>query len=210
MSRTRFLGFVLISASLLPSGVAPKAAAAEEAKPRVAYHHSLVLSVGNRDESADLIIAAAEKLDGYFIERTDDMLRLKVPVENVKRLLSQIEPLGKVLERTLTAQDLGDIVEERRTRLASKQEVLQRYFAVLAGAGAGAVVEVEQEMTSLVTEIESLKGSLLMYEHELKYAEVDVSFHFRERRPPVNDGRSSFHWLNTMNLADLIGEFGHE
>ena len=188
----------------------PTWATAEEARPRVAYQHSLVLKVGNRDQAADAVIAAVEKLDGYFIERTDENVRLKVPVESVKKLLAQIEPLGVVVERKQEAQDLGDVMDERRTRLLSKQEVLQRYFAVLAGAGPNAVVEVEQEMTALVVEIESLKGSLVMYEHQLKYADVVVSFQFRERRPPIRDGSSSFEWLNTMNLVDLIWRFGHE
>jgi hypothetical protein len=189
---------------------APSMSVAEEAKPRVAYRHSVVLKVGNRDQAADSVIAAAEKLDGYFIDRTDGMVRLKVPADSVKRLLAEVEPLGVVLERQQQAQDLGDVMDERRTRLSSKQEVLQRYFAVLAVAGPSAVVEVEQEMTNLVGEIESLKGSLQMYEHELRFAEVEVSFQFRERRPPVKDGSSSFRWLNSMNLADLISEFSHD
>jgi hypothetical protein len=198
------------AALVLVCSLVPTLIQAEEARPRVAYQHSLVLKVGNRDQAADQVIAAVEKLDGYFIERTDEMLRLKVPVESVKRLLLQVEPLGVVIERKQEAQDLGDIMDERRTRLASKQEVLQRYFTVLTGAGPSAVVEVEQEMTSLVAEIEGLKGSLTMYEHQLRYADVVVSFAFRERRPPVRDGSSSFRWLNTMNLADLIWGFGHD
>jgi hypothetical protein len=198
------------AALVLACCLVPSVVGAQETKPRVAYQHSLVLKVGNRDQVADQLIVAVEKLDGYFIERTDEMLRLKVPVESVKKVLAAVEPLGVVIERKQEAQDLGDSMDERRTRLASKQEVLQRYFAVLSNAGPSAVVEVEQEMTSLVQEIESLKGSLTMYEHQLKYADVVVSFQFRERRPPVRDGSSSFRWLNTMNLADLIWGFSHE
>ena len=196
---------LVCSFALLPALVQ-----AEEPKPRVAYQHSLVLKVGNRDQAGDAVIAAAEKLDGYFIERSDDGVRLKVPVANVKKLVAAVEQLGVVIERKQEARDLGDTMDEYRTRLGSKQEVLQRYFAVLVNAGPSAVVEVQQEMTSMVQEIENLKGTLNMYEHQLKLADVVVSFQFRERRPPVRDGSSSFKWLNTMNLADLIWRFGHE
>ncbi|MBI5508052.1 MAG: DUF4349 domain-containing protein [Deltaproteobacteria bacterium] len=184
--------------------------AEEDAKPRVAVRHALVLKVGNRDQAADAAVALAEKLDGYFVERTDDYVRFKVPVARVKELLHQLEPLGVVIQRNVEAQDLGERMDEQRTRLNSKQEVLQRYFAVLGIAGANAVVEVESQMTQLVQEIEGLKGQLQMCEHQLRLAEVGVSFQFRDRRPPVRDGSSSFEWLNTMNLADLLWSFGHD
>ena len=81
---------------------------------------------------------------------------------------------------------------------------------MLNTAGPNAVVEVEQQMTTLVEEIESLKGQLQLFEHQLQLADIVVSFQFRDRRPPVRDGSSSFKWLNTMNLVDLIWEFGRE
>jgi len=85
--------------------------------------------------------------------------------------------------------------------------VLERYFDVLHNARPQAVTTVEHEMTSLIAEIEQLQGALVFAEHRLSYAQLDVSFEFRDRQAPVNNGNSSFPWLNTMNLADLIGDF---
>jgi hypothetical protein len=97
-----------------------------------------------------------------------------------------------------------------RTRLASREGMLQHYFKVVAGASSSQVEEVERAMTELVQEIESLRGAIQLQEHQLAYAEVVVSFSFRDRRAPVASGRSSFDWLNSVNLADLIADFGHE
>ncbi len=183
---------------------------AGESAPRVAYRFTRVVKVVQREQASDAVVGLAERLDGYFLERDDGMVRLKVPTAKVKELVDAVEKLGTVVERVQEASDLGDTMAEHRTRLASREEVLQRYFAVLSGAGPNAVVEVEREMTGIVQEIESLRGLLNVYEHELRYAEVLVRFSFKDRRPPARDGNSSFAWLNSVNLADLLSEFGHD
>ena len=40
-------------------------------------------------------------------------------------------------------------------------------------------------------------------------AEITVSFRFRDRAAPAATGTSSFPWLNTVNLTDLVEDFRH-
>jgi hypothetical protein len=178
--------------------------------PRVAFHHALVLKVADRDATADAVIAVAEKSGGYFLSRTNDAVRLKIPVAAVKEALAAIEPLGTVAQRSTQAADVGEKLDMVRTRLASREGMLKHYFTVVATASDTQMPEVEAAMTTLVQEIESLRGTVELVEHQLRYAAVDVNFSFRDRRAPAASGRSSFEWLNTVNLSDLIAEFGHE
>jgi hypothetical protein len=180
-----------------------------ETEGRTAVSASLVLKVTNRDSAADALIDAAEKRGGWFATRDDHSVVLVVPVQRVDELVAEVEPLGVVVERTFAAEDVTSRLREQRTRLASRKEVFERYFAVLQRAGHGTVVEVESQMTSLVQEIEDLKGSIKLLEHQLAYARVTVQFQFRDRRPPARSGDSSFGWLNTVNLVDLFAEFSH-
>jgi hypothetical protein len=194
-----------------PGGAPPDGSAPAKASgPRVAFRHALVLKVADRDAAADAVIAAAEKLSGYFLQRSNDAVKLKIPVAAARGLLGAIEPLGTVVSRSTEATDLGERLDQMRTRLASREGMLQHYFKVVAGASSSQVEEVERAMTELVQEIESLRGAIQLQEHQLAYAEVVVSFSFRDRRAPVASGRSSFDWLNSVNLADLIADFGHE
>lgn len=183
---------------------------AKEGAPRVALSSTIVIKVSDREKTADTLIDAAEEMGGYFTVRSDDLVTLKVPSARGQALIDEALPMGKVVERSFQAQDMGASLDEKRTLLQSRQEVLQRYFAVLNNATPDTVVEVEAEMTSLVQAIEELKGSIRFIEHQLEYASITVRFEFRERRPPARDGSSSFPWLNTMNLADLFGEFSHD
>jgi len=193
---------------MLQAAGAPAPTAAP--KPRVAYRYDMVLKVADRDAAADSAIELAEKSGGYFVERTDELVHLKVPVESFHLVLAGLEPLGAILNRQSQAADLGETLDEQETLLHSREQMLLRYFAVLAAADAQSVVVVERQMTTLVQSIESLRGTLQLAQHQLLLADITIRFRFRDRQAPVNDGHSSFAWLNTVNLADHLAEFARE
>lgn len=168
---------------------------------------SLVLKVRVPDETAELLIQKAESLNGYFTTRSNSSVVLKVPATEAKGFMEYAATLGVVAERNYQTQDVGQQLREARSRLAAREEVMRKYLDVMGEAGTAGVLRVEQEVTRLVGEIEQLKGSLRLMEHRLELAEIQVSFQFRDRSAPVRDGRSSFPWLNTMNLVDLVEDF---
>lgn len=178
--------------------------------PKVVHTMSVVLKVTDRVSAADSLTDTVEKLGGYFSSRTDDSVVLKVPSQSLKGILDALEPLGMVLERQQQTSDITFAYEQQKALLASREQILQRYFQVLNEASASAVVTVERQMTALIQQIEYLRGQLRMLNHRMAFAEVVVSFRFRDRQQPVRDGNSSFRWLNTMNMADLVGGFAHD
>lgn len=190
-----------------PASVSAKHAVEPAPTQRIAVRDALTIKVGDREKAAEAVIALAEAAGGYFTMRSDAYLRLRVPTTKQAEVLAKASQLGLVVQRSHAAEDLTAALEEQRTLLDSRREVLQRYFAVLNTARPQAVTTVEHEMTSLIAEIEELEGSLRMSTHRLQYAELEVSFEFRDRQAPSRDGSSSFRWLNTMNLADLVGDF---
>ena len=178
--------------------------------PLIAHRVAIVVKVDDRDLAADTLTAAAQELGGYFTTRTNDGITFKVPRARIAEFEAKAESLGIVIQRTRHADDLARLLTEQRTRLASRQEVFQRYFEVLATATTESVVAVEREMTEMVQQIELLKGSIRLLEHRLRFAELEVAFRFRERRPPARSGDSAFPWLNTVNLVDLLGRFAYD
>ncbi|MBI3179146.1 MAG: DUF4349 domain-containing protein, partial [Deltaproteobacteria bacterium] len=163
----------------------------------------------DRNKTADALIAEAERMGGYFSERSDDSVTFKIPARHTKALLAKVDPLGVVVERTTHAEDVAAQLLEARTLLKSREQVLQRYFGVLNQAGPSTVVSVEREMTALVREIEELRGDIRLLEHRVQFASVSVQFQFRDRQAPARSGDSSFAWLNTVNLVDLLAEFSY-
>ncbi|MBC7794727.1 MAG: DUF4349 domain-containing protein [Clostridia bacterium] len=195
---------------VLATTAIPELPAASNPSPRIAIGDSIVVKVGDRQKAADAVIAAAEAADGYFTSRTDEAIHLRVPSAKESEVLAVAMAQGIVVGRAHTANDLTSSIEEQRSLLESRRNVLDRYFAVLATAKASSVSTVEHQMTELIQEIEELQGLLRLEEHNLGFADLEVSFQFRDRSAPTNDGRSSFKWLNGMNLGELLGDFQHE
>jgi len=165
---------------------------------------SLVVAVSQKEEAADSAVAEAERLGGWFQARTPAYVSLRVPVDQGEALVEAVSAQGKVLDRSLSREDLSQELADLRARLKAREDVLARYNAVLAKASAKSIVSVEQQIMQAIQQIELLKGRIRMLESQGAMAAVDVSFQFRDRQAPVNDGSSSFAWLNSLDVQNVI------
>lgn len=170
----------------------------------------IVLKVGVPEDAADALVAKAEELGGWFQTRSTTSVGFRIPGAQTDAFLEYAGTLGVVADRSFNAQDLTGELVDQRSRLAARESVLDKYYDVLSGANPKAVVSVERQITGLVAEIEQLRGRIRYLEHQGDYARVDVSFQFRDRSAPVRDGNSSFQWLNTLNLEDLVNDFRYD
>ncbi len=167
---------------------------------------TLVLRVSDREAAAAQVIAAGEAAGGWFSSLGPDAVSLKIPRAKARALVQDARKLGEVEDRSFSREDLTATLGDLRGLLASREKVLGRYLEVLATASPKSVVSVEREVTGLVSEIESLEGQIRLLQHRADYADVTVSFRFRNRQAPARDGRSSFAWLNQLNVADLLDD----
>ena len=194
---SRFL--TLVSASLLFSGAAP---AGEEV-----VSGSITVKVAQRDEASAAVVAQAREAGGWFSQLASDHVTLRVPSAQVEPMMDFATGLGVLADRQISRSDYSMELSQARARLATREEMLEQYMQVLEAASSKAVVTVEREVTRLVHEIEELKGRIRYLEDQVGYGTVHVWFQFRDRSAPVNDGSSSFSWLNSLNLVDLLGDF---
>jgi hypothetical protein len=183
---------------------------ADDPVPTTQIEASLVVKVGVPDATADAVVAEAVRLGGWFASRTRTTVTLEVPVSNHEEFLAFVAKQGLVADRTYTASDLGAELEDLNARLRAREGVLDRYEAVLATASSKSIVSVERQIVGVVEEIEEIKGRIRYLEHQAAFATVAVSFDFRDRAAPARDGSSSFAWLNTMNLQDVVSEFRYD
>lgn len=185
--------------------------AAGEAEGRALAHlqASLALRVDDRAAALEATVAAAEARGGWFSSLGTEHVTVRVPAAEVEPLLEELRDLGKVAERGFSSQDLTAEHTDLVTRIASREAALAQYLEVLEGANAKAVVTVEREITRLIAELEQLKGRLQVVEDLGDYGQLHVSFTFRDRKAPSRGGTSSFAWINTVNMADLLWDVQH-
>jgi hypothetical protein len=198
----------LVAPAFAQSPPAPAPAAAPEPAPastaRTAVTASMTIQVARPVEAADALVAKARELGGWFASRTDDRVELRVPVGAADALVAAAGELGKVADRGLERRDLTSEITGVQARLEAREEVLARYYEVLEKAGPKAIFTVERQVIAAIEQIERLRGQLRVLEDRADYARVDVAFRFRDRRAPKPDGTSSFAWLNSLDVQQLI------
>ncbi len=165
---------------------------------------SLVLQVGKPVEATDALVDQVDALGGWFQARTADHVALRVPLDKHQELLDFAAELGKVAERSAQRVDITQPLTEAKGKLESREALLERYYEVLETADPKSIVGVERQIVQAIEQIEHLKGRIRLLEDQAAYARVDVSFRFRDRKAPSRDGSSSFRWLNTLNVTDVV------
>lgn len=176
----------------------------ERTSPSTQVAGALVLKVGRPDEAAAALIGRCEELGGWFQVRDDARVSLRVPVGQVDELLAFASELGTVADRSAERTDLTLPLAEIDGSLASRRELLEGYYDVLKTAGLKSIVDVERQVVRAIEDIEELEGRRRLLRDRAAHARVEVSFQFRDRRAPRRDGSSSFAWLNSLNVADMV------
>jgi hypothetical protein len=182
-----------------------RAAPIDDAR-RSALNAHILLKVANPDEAHSAIKKETERLKGFLSYTDDARVTVKVPPGALSSLMTYAAEQGYLIEKTLAREDLTREIAELEGRLKSKTEILARLRRFFNDSDVAATLEIEQTMTGLVLEIESVRGRLRYLNNRADWAVLDISFQFRERDRIVYI-QSPFEWLNTASLDHFIEEF---
>lgn len=113
-------------------------------------------------------------------------LTLRVPSRAAAGVFQELEKLGKVVEQTVTARDVGKEYFDANLRLTSLEAALRRYEEILAQATkVDDLLRIEQEIARVRGEIEEIKGNLRWLKDRAARATLHLTL--RERAPVVAD-----------------------
>jgi hypothetical protein len=167
----------------------------------------VVIKVDDRAQAADNLVRIAGESGGYFIHKSRDTVNLRLPSANLTSFFTSMDQLGEVVSRKLQREDVGTELLQKNAALTAKIETQNQYLEILEKADTEGALYVEGELIQLVREIEELKGRIRHLQHRISFAAVEVAFDYRDRSIPPASGNSSFAWLNTMNLNELLEDF---
>ena len=183
-----------------------EAATPDDTGRRTSLKSRLILKVINPDDTRAVLEKKLLELGGFPILVEDSSLVLKVPPEKLSEMIAFIAEQGLVLEKTLERADLTQEIARLQGQLKSKREMLSRLRGFFDDSNTEATLRIEQTMTSIVAEIEQIKGQLRVAEERAQWAVVDIAFRFHERDRIVYVS-SPFEWLNTVSLTRFLEEF---
>ncbi len=133
------------------------------------------IETSNPDSVHDHLIIIASELKGYVASSGGGLTSIKVPAENLKSAISQIELLGNVLEKHVAGKDVTEEFQDLEIRIENAEKSRQRYLELLNKATTvSEVLLVEKELERLNTTIELLKGSRERLSNSITFSSISV------------------------------------
>lgn len=165
------------------------------------------LLVSDREAASEALITWAEEQGGYFVERSLERVVLRVPayafdeLREVSRMTAE-----EIITYNPSAQDLRQELSAVEAAIASREENLERVLAFLDESDdIEGTLALEREISSLMQELESLRGRERAIRTRIAYARAEIALSAQAADIP-DRLPSSFEWLNSLDLYDFIGE----
>jgi hypothetical protein len=173
----------------------------------IALTGNLTLKVPQIEQVSQKVIDKAVSRGGYFSERNDSYLEIKVPSSEFKTLLNEFSGYGVTVSKDFQSQDLRQKLFEAENTLKSRRSLLKDYFEILENSKSATFIQVEVEVQNLLDDIEILESQLISIKERSTWAKLRINFRFQDRSTPKNNSQSEFAWINKMNLSDLMEDF---
>lgn len=146
---------------------------------------ALTLRVAALGEASEQIRARAGALGGFISNSRLDVnsdrnesasIEAKVPSDKLDQFLREIEPLGKVLSKSETGEDVTDQFVDMEARRSNLQREEERLLVILKSAGGlKDLLAVEHELARVRGELEGIEGKLNHLNYQVDYSTVAVT-----------------------------------
>ena len=146
------------------------------------------------------------ELGGYYVEIKDKILDLKIPARRLGGFWQRLEDTGEITTKKIESYELKTELVQVRSALKADEQLFGSYMDILSKAGRiHDILEAEIALNNLVQQIEYNKGRRRMLTHSMKFARVKVYINHKSKQVVAADEPSSFEWLNTVSINQLIG-----
>jgi len=138
------------------------------------------------------ILTSLKNLGGYIAEdnetRDDDRnrqeytLKLRLPAKNFGLLLDSVSSTAsKIDSKNISIKDVTSQFIDIKAQLANSKALENTYLGLLNKAGKmGDVLQIENKLTEIRTEIDSTQGSLNYLSRQVAYSSLDVTFYTKQ------------------------------
>src|SRR5437016_5658333 len=148
---------------------------------------SIEVIVASVPEAVEKALEITKGSGGYVRESvtekdSDARLKLRIPARRLSEVLDDLARLGEEKRRHVSSEDVTEKVGDLDAELANKKALRDRLRGVLARAkDVKDVLSVENELTRVQTEIDSLEGRLKRMREDIDFSAVDL--HLSPREP---------------------------
>jgi hypothetical protein len=167
---------------------------------QISYTASVEIEVNNTNYAATRISQIAQQLSGYvsymYVGNSSAQITVKVPQEYLQRFLDQLSSIGRVLQKSITANDVTDQLVDLDTRIRNLQAEESRLLKLYDMAkDVGEIIQIEDRLSQVRYQIEMLQAQKTNIERMVQYATVQISLTIPAKPQPED------HWKWVINVA---------
>lgn len=188
--------FSTASAKLASRGEVPAAPAPAPAEPdferKLIRTGSVSLEVQNLADTKAAVEAWVKKYGGYVANssewRNGISMTVKIPSRSFEQAMGETSGFGKVKSKNVNSQDVTEQFYDLKTRLETKQVMLERLENYLKGAkDIKDLIEIESKINEVTADLESMQGQMNRLSSQIDFSEISV-----DARLPANQNESGF------------------
>lgn len=121
------------------------------------------------------LIDLASEYHGYILVSEIDRTIIRIESKYLQNAEEQIEYLGKILKKTITATDVTDDYTDLQVRLENAMKSRDRYLSLLDKATLiPDILKIEKELERLNQSIDYLQGRINKLSHQITFATITV------------------------------------
>lgn len=199
-------GFVAASAerSSAPPADAPQAPRADR---QVIYSAALQLVVVSVRDASNQVLALAKAAGGHLQSSDSSSIIVRVPAAQFEVLLAQIEKLGEVVHRNVSASDVTEQVLELEIRLDNAKRARERLLVHLEKSEkVEDTLKIESELARVTLDIERIEGQLRLLRSRVALSTIEVRLNSRAPQRGASEGLAiPFEWVGRLGNGLLAG-----
>ncbi|MGC8933148.1 MAG: DUF4349 domain-containing protein [Candidatus Methanodesulfokora sp.] len=167
---------------------------------QVSYTASVEMEVNNTSYVAARISQIAQQLSGYvshmYVVNSSAQITVKIPQEFMQSFLDQLSSMGKILQKSVTANDVTDQLIDLDIRIRNLQAEESRLLKLYDMAkDVSEIIQIEDRLSQVRYQIEMLQAQKTNIEKMVQYATVQISL-IIPSKPQQED-----HWKWVMDIA---------
>jgi len=130
----------------------------------------------------------AESRQNSYENKTTAFLSLRIPVTQFENFKGEVAQFGVVSDEHLFTDDVSTQYFDVETRLRSWEAQEKRYLEILQQAkSVEDILRIEDSLSNVRREMESLKGQLKYWDNRVQYSEVRMNIYPSQSNYNVND-----------------------
>ncbi|XQY93315.1 DUF4349 domain-containing protein [Metabacillus sp. HB246100] len=184
----------------------------QQSARKVIYTANMMIEVENYQQSLDFIEKQVTNKNGFIVEsnsyamddddRAQGTLTVRVPQETFQSFLQEVENgSSKVVEKSLTGQDVTEEFVDLESRLTSKEVVEKRLIQFMEKAEKTEdLLKISTDLATVQEEIEQIKGRMSFLENRVDLATVTIHLREIQVKIPGLENKDLNTWERTQKV----------